>query len=104
LPGIDRMLPKDEQVPQRARQASGNEHRGCARNEHGGRIGTSEARLTPARVDRQDLNLVETTNFLALQFIGLIVVIWAVLKLLGTVEDASTTSGACAARAASCAR
>jgi membrane protein len=36
----------------------------------------------------QLLALVDKTNFLALQFIGLVVVVWAVLKLLGTIEDA----------------
>jgi membrane protein len=90
-PGIERMLPTVESAS--AASTAGepatsttSEPATSAEPEQG------SDHLTPASPLRESIdkifNLVETTNFLTLQFIGLIVVVWAVLKLLGTIEDA----------------
>src|SRR5688572_7421788 len=82
-PGIERMLPTDKAAPTEvATEVS-------PAGEAGPGSGETAPLASPLResVDKL-LALVEGTNFLALQFIGLVVVVWAVLKLLGTIEDA----------------
>lgn len=87
-PGIERMLPHEKPAP--SAEMPGVELPAAeAPDAAAGAEPTAPADLPSPLRDAIDklLTLVEETNFLALQFIGLIVVVWAVLKLLGTIED-----------------
>ncbi len=88
-PGIERMLPRENPAPTDNVPAVEMPTASAPATEVAAEPVAPGGQPSPLRdsIDKL-LDLVEGTNFLALQFIGLVVVVWAVLKLLGTIEDA----------------